>query len=131
MKASTPRLRELRRKETAAERIAWHLLRGRRAGIKFRRQVQIGHYAVDFYCFECRLAVELDGSVHAQPSQMKKDRAKDAYLSRLGIRVLRLPNGLVTEDPDEFVRKIRESGMIRVTPEKPLASIDGDKRRGQ
>jgi uroporphyrinogen-III synthase len=95
-------------------------LRDRRAGLKFRRQFPIGNYVVDFYCFEVRMAVELDGSAHAQPSQVKKDRAKDAYLTRLGIRVLRLPNGQVMEDPEGFVKKIRESALSRIPPERPL-----------
>ena len=111
MKVPTPRVRELRRQETAAEKLAWHLLRDRRAGLKFRRQFPIGNHVVDFYCFELRLAVELDGSAHAQPSRIKKDRAKDAYLTRLGIRVLRLPNGLVTDNPEGFVKTIRECGV--------------------
>jgi len=108
VKVPIPKARKLRRDETAAERVAWHLLRDRRAGLKFRRQFPIGNHFVDFYCFELRLAVELDGSVHAQPSQMKKDQAKDAYLRSLGIRVLRLPNGLVMEDPEAFLKKICE-----------------------
>ena len=49
-------------------------------GLKFRRQYPIENYVVDFYCCEPRLAVELDGGVHSQPSQMRKDAAKDAYL---------------------------------------------------
>lgn len=105
----TKRIRELRRSQTEAEKAAWYLLRGRRLGLKFRRQVPIDDYVVDFYCFERRLAVELDGSIHAQPSQVRKDSAKDSYLSRLGIRVLRLPNGLVLEDPERFARKVREA----------------------
>ncbi|HEV2492081.1 MAG TPA: endonuclease domain-containing protein [Terriglobia bacterium] len=119
----TPRLRELRRQQTAAEKLAWHLLRDRRAGLKFRRQFPIGNYVVDFYCFEARLAVELDGSAHAQPSQEKRDRDKDAYLKSIGIRVLRLPNGLVTENPEEFVRKIRECGA----PQAPVTRNDSVK----
>jgi len=120
VKVPTPRLRELRRQQTAAEKVAWYLLRDRRTGPKFRRQFPIANYVVDFYCFEVRLAVELDGSVHRQPSQAKKGRAKDEYLKSIGIRVLRLPNGLVTEDPEEFVRKIRECGMSRRAPQRPL-----------
>ena len=96
-------------------------MRDRRAGLKFRRQFPIGNYVVDFYCFEVRMAVELDGGAHAQPSQAKKDRAKDAYLTRLGVRVLRLPNGQVMEeDPEGFVKKIRESALSRTAPERPL-----------
>lgn len=42
--------------------------------------------------------------------------AKDPYLKGVGIRVLRLPNGLVAENPEEFVRKIRECAA----PTRPL-----------
>jgi very-short-patch-repair endonuclease len=105
---NTQCVRELRHQQTEAEKAAWHLLRARRLGLKFRRQYAIENYVVDFYCCELRLAVELDGGVYSQPSQMKKDAARDAYLGKLGIRVLRLPNGLVTENPEGFVRKVRE-----------------------
>ena len=56
---------ELRKKQTPAEDALWHLLRDRQlAGLKIRRQHQIGDYIVDFFCPEYGLAVELDGAVH-------------------------------------------------------------------
>ena len=108
MHIPTPRVRELRRNQTEAEQAAWYLLRGRGLGVKFRRQCRIETWVVDFYCFEHRLAIELDGGIHSQPSQMRKDAAKEDFLRNLGITLLRIPNGLVSEDPDEFVRKVRE-----------------------
>jgi very-short-patch-repair endonuclease len=109
----TQRVRELRRNQTEAEKVAWHLLRGHRAGTKFRRQWRIENWVVDFYCFEHRLAIELDGGVHSQLSQMMKDAPKEDYLRKLGISLLRIPNGLVLEDPEEFVRKVREAIQAR------------------
>jgi very-short-patch-repair endonuclease len=107
VKLATDRVRELRRDETEAERRAWYLLRDRRTlGLKFHRQYRIGNNVVDFYCFGIRLAIELDGGVHSQPSQAKRDAAKDEYLRSLGIRVLRVPNGLVLQDPEAFRAKI-------------------------
>ncbi len=103
------RVRELRRAQTEAEEAAWYLLRGRALGAKFRRQCRIENWVVDFFCFEHRLAIELDGGVHSQPSQMRKDAAKDDYLRTLGIRLLRVPNGLVLEDPEEFARRVRRA----------------------
>ena|SRR5271167_182351 len=108
MRIPTPRIRELRSNQTEAERPAWYLLRDRRLGAKFRRQHAIGNWVVDFFCREHRLAIELDGSVHSQPSQMRKDASKEEYLRGLGIRLLRVPNGLVLEDLEGFVRKLRE-----------------------
>ncbi len=116
MPVPTRRLRELRRTQTEAERAAWYLLRGRSLGARFRRQCRIDNWAVDFFCFEHRLAIELDGSVHSQPSQMRKDATKDDYLRTLGIRLLRVPNGMVLEDPEEFVRRVRRA--IGVESEK-------------
>ncbi|MGH9357853.1 MAG: endonuclease domain-containing protein [Terriglobia bacterium] len=107
----TPRVRELRRGETEAEKAAWRLLRARRTGLKFHRQHPIGKYVVDFYCFELRLAIELDGSAHSQPSQITRDKAKDSCLRSIGIRVLRLPNGLVLEDSEGFLSRIRAASL--------------------
>ena len=89
-------------------------MRGRRLDAKFRRQCRIENWVVDFYCFEHRLAIELDGGVHSQPSQMRKDAAKEDYLRTLGISLLRIPNGLVVEDPEEFVGKVREAIEVRM-----------------
>jgi len=117
----TQRVRELRRDQTEAERAAWYLLRGRRLGAKFRRQCRIENWVVDFYCFEHRLAIELDGGVHSHSSQLRKDAAKEDYLRTLGISLLRIPNGLVVEDREEFVRKVREAigvMMARVWPRR-------------
>jgi very-short-patch-repair endonuclease len=107
MRLLTGRVRELRRNQTEAEEAAWHPLRDRRLGVKFRRQCRIDKWVVDFYCFEHRLALELDGGVHSQTSQMRKDAAKEDYLRTIGVRLLRIPNGLVLQDPEEFVRKVR------------------------
>ena len=44
---------------------------------------------------------------------MRKDAAKDDYLRNLGIGLLRIPKGLVLEDAEEFVRKVREAIEVR------------------
>jgi very-short-patch-repair endonuclease len=106
MRIATTRVRELRAEQTEAETAAWYLLRNRRLGLRFHRQYPIDKFVVDFYCFERRLAIELDGGVHSQPSQIRKDLAKDAYLRGIGIIVLRLPNGLVLNDPGRFIQKV-------------------------
>ena len=104
------RVRNLRKQSTAAETAGWWLLRNRQVlGMKFRRQCALGRFVVDFYCSEARLVIELDGGAHSQPSRMKKDRAKDHFLHSKGLRVLRLANGLVLEDPDAFRCKVCEA----------------------
>jgi type I restriction enzyme R subunit len=111
--------RKLRRQQTPAEELAWNLLRSRRCGgLKFRRQVSIENCIVDFYCFEERLAVELEGSVHSQPSQERRDRARKQFLERQGIRLLQVPNGLVLEAPEEFVARIQKAALARAAERK-------------
>ena len=99
MRIPTQRVRKLRRNQTEAEKAARYLLCDRRRGAKFRRPCRIENWVVDFYCFEYRLAVELDGSVHSQPSQRGRDAAKEDYLRTLGIRLLRIPNGFGAGGP--------------------------------
>ncbi len=91
--ADLQRARVFHRKETWAERLVWHWLRGRRFnGYKFRRQHPEGKYHLDFYCAEAALSVELDGSGHGHPSQQEHDAERTAYLTSRGIKELRFWN---------------------------------------
>ena len=84
------RARAMRREPTDAEVRLWRLLRDRRlSGHKFRRQVPVGPYIVDFLCVGARLIVEADGSQHADDA---RDEVRDAYLAREGWKVLRFWN---------------------------------------
>ena len=104
----TKRARQMRHEDTRAEKLAWILLRDRRMfGLKFRRQVPIDNYIVDFYCHELRLIVELDGLVHDDPIQTRKDERRNARLKHLGYRILRVANGMVMQAPDVFAEEIR------------------------
>src|SRR5215831_5009325 len=65
-----PLAREMRRDDRKAEKIAWTLLKDRRLdGFKFRRQFPIENFIVDFYCYEAKLIIELDGDIHAETEQ--------------------------------------------------------------
>ena len=107
------RSREMRRDQTKAERLTWGILRDRQThGLKFRRQVPIDEYIVDFYCDEMRIIMELDGDVHETPEQRAKDDRRGKRLRELGFTILRIPNGLAINDPDrlrEMVRSLRPS----------------------
>jgi very-short-patch-repair endonuclease len=85
------RARELRRQMTPAERLLWrHLCRKQLGGLRFRRQHPIDRFIVDFYCAEHRLAVEIDGDVHA--AQTEYDKARTEWLEARGCRVIRFTN---------------------------------------
>ncbi len=60
--------------------------------IQFKRQYQIGPYIVDFYCFQSRLIVELDGSQHCEPEAVEYDRKRTEHLSSQGYLVIRISN---------------------------------------
>ena len=91
---------------TDAEQRLWFFLRKRcLSGWRFRRQVPIGPYIVDFACFERRVIIEIDGSQHA--SAHTYDSRRDRYLSARGFRVLRFWNNEVLENPDGVAQIIR------------------------
>jgi very-short-patch-repair endonuclease len=83
--------RRLRRDQTDAERPLWFKLRDRRlAGWKFKRQVPIDRFVVDFLCVERKLIIELDGGQHNLSSQ--RDNERTALLEAMGYLVLRFWN---------------------------------------
>ncbi|HEY7200276.1 MAG TPA: DUF559 domain-containing protein [Candidatus Dormibacteraeota bacterium] len=47
--------RQLRRDMTLPERMLWNAIRGRRLGPRFRREVPMDPYIVDFYCPDAKL----------------------------------------------------------------------------
>jgi very-short-patch-repair endonuclease len=88
--ARTAQAKILRRNATDAEKQLWSLLRDRRLqGWKFRRQVPLGPYIVDFYCSEAKLIVEVDGGQHANSA---KDAARTDWFNKSGYRVKRYWN---------------------------------------
>jgi adenine-specific DNA-methyltransferase len=76
---------------TDAERAIWQMFRSRQIEhLKFRRQVPIGRYVVDFICHESRLIVEIDGGQH--DSMASTETARTEVLQAQGYRVLRFWN---------------------------------------
>ncbi len=99
--------RKLRNNATPAEQLFWELVRDRRfLGLKFRRQHQIGDYIADFYCDEKKLVIELDGGVHDEPTRIKIDHKRDAYMKSLGLNVLRLSNEQLMSNPEKVLTSI-------------------------
>ena len=99
--------RELREAETEAERKLWPLLRNRQLkGKKFRRQHAFSNYILDFYCHECKLAIEVDGQVHKNAENQQYDAARTTLLNDYGIKVIRFWNNEVLHETEKVLNKI-------------------------
>ena len=95
--SSASKARQLRKDSTDAERRMWALLRNCQfADRKFRRQVPIGPYVVDFVCLEKRLIVELDGGHHMTRGDYDAERTK--WLMGQGFRIIRFWNNQVLNE---------------------------------
>jgi very-short-patch-repair endonuclease len=100
--------RTLRRNMTDAERVLWYRIRHKQIdGHRFRRQVPIGPYIVDFACLDVRLIVEIDGGQHGDA--VVDDGARDAWLAARGYRVFRLWNNDVIGNIDGVLEHLRDA----------------------
>jgi len=114
MTSSLSNARELRQHSTDAERILWRFVRNRHlGGYRFRRQVWLGRYIVDFVCLRARLVVELDGGQHAE--RMSEDLERTLDLARAGFLVMRFWNDEVLQQTDRVLECILES-LIQACP---------------
>jgi very-short-patch-repair endonuclease len=50
--------------------------------VQFNRQKVIGNYIVDFYCFQAKLIVELDGSQHFEEEALIYDEQRTEYFTQ-------------------------------------------------
>ena len=79
---------------TKEERHLWYDFL-RQYPVRFSRQKVLGKYIVDFYSTQAKIIIELDGSQHYEPENVKKDAERTAYLEEFGLTVLRIPNNEV------------------------------------
>ena len=104
-------MKEIRRNPrnslTPAKAALWRALQGSKLGKKFRRQHSIGNYVVDFYCPECKLAIELDGERHFHSIASEYDLRRTEFLNRHNNRVLRFENRAVFERSDGVLETIK------------------------
>ena len=89
--------RRLRREMTPHERKLWYLFL-RKYPLKLYKQLIIGKFIVDFYCTPAKLVIEIDGSQHYAPQGMAYDEERSAFLSALGLEVLRFSNRDIDRD---------------------------------
>jgi very-short-patch-repair endonuclease len=127
MTAKTTFARRLRRNQTDAERVLWFRLRDRRLnGLKFKRQVPVDKYIVDFLCTEARLIIELDGGQHAT----RDETNRTAVLEAMGYVVLRFWTNDVLSNTDGVLEEILNAiDRHPQEPPHPIPLPSGERER--
>jgi very-short-patch-repair endonuclease len=109
---------------TQTEVRLWILLKGRRLdGWKFRRQVPIGPYIVDFYCPGAKLVVELDGASHDSQEKDEEDNERQAWLEAKGYKVLRFSSDNPEGDYLEGVWTTIQGALDEVSASVALRAV--------
>ena len=92
---------------TDAEQMLWQRLRRKQIhGTQFNRQKPLLNYIVDFYSSKASLVIELDGSQHREPENLRKDAARDQALTTRGLRVLRFDDRQVLTEIESVMEVI-------------------------
>jgi len=116
-----PTARTLRKNMTDSERLLWSRIRRKQLrGFQFYRQKVVGNYIVDFYCPSAKIIVEVDGSQHYEEDGKRKDKIRDAYLSKLGFEVLRFSSLDVMKNLDGVLVEIWNHLPSSESPSVPL-----------
>ena len=99
----------MRSNMTKEEVKLWNILRAKRFyGFRFKRQVLIGDYIVDFLCPEQGLIVEIDGGQHNENDNIINDELRTIYLEQQGYRVLRFWNNEVWNNIEGVLQVIKD-----------------------
>lgn len=107
----------LRKTITPWEAKLWYYLRGKRFyGLKFKRQVPMGDYVVDFCCQEKRLIIECDGGQHTEAEIMQKDSEKQQFVESKGYKVLRFQNIDIDNNIEGVLEEIRRATINPSVP---------------
>ena len=101
--------REMRKEPTEFESILWEQIRHDQLGIRFRRQYIFEGAIFDFFCPKHRLAVEVDGEIHAGAERQKEDSERDEFfLNEHQILTLRFSNSDVKENIISVLETIKK-----------------------
>jgi very-short-patch-repair endonuclease len=105
--------RTLRKRSTEAEKLLWSRLRGRRfEGIKFKRQMPIANYIVDFVALDLKFVIEVDGGQHDVRATQDVERTR--ILEEWGYHVVRFWNNDVLGNIDGVLEAIlQELQLVR------------------
>ncbi len=72
----------------------------------FHRQKPLDNFIADFFCFELKLVIEIDGASHDWEETRKKNSLKETRFYVLGLNTLRVKDAEVFKRLDEVIRII-------------------------
>ena len=97
----------LRNNMPETEKILWNKIRRKQLlGIKFRRQCSVGAYIIDFFSFEKKLAIEIDGDSHFIVKAQTYDKKRTEFLKKNNIQVIRFTNVEIVNNLDGCLEKL-------------------------
>ncbi len=109
------RARALRKAGNLAEVLFWNQVKNKQfKGYDFDRQKIIGNYIADFYCTNCNVVVEIDGSSHDEKQEY--DAARDAYFESLGLTVIHVTDMAVKKDLNGVMEMLMNHPALKGTP---------------
>ena len=87
-------------------------------------------YIADFACVPGRLVIEVDGATHASDKEVAYDNRRDAYLHRLGWRVMRIRNEDIYRNLDTVLDAVWAALHAPSAHLQPAASMGTSPARG-
>ena len=105
-KKTIQRARQLRKEMSLPEILLWQQLRKKPSGLKFRKQHPAGPYVADFFCYEARLVIEVDGDAHDRGNRPQRDAMRDRWFAARRFGIMRIPARDVLRDLDGVLRGI-------------------------
>ncbi|MFD1551447.1 leucine--tRNA ligase [Putridiphycobacter roseus] len=101
--------KEMRANPTDAEAALWTELKGKKLGIKFRKQHLITDFIVDFVCLSKKLIVEIEKDHHGNEESIAKEKIQTKTLEDLGYKIIRLSDEEVVAHTEQVLKSISDA----------------------
>ena len=109
--------RQLRKAGNLSEVLFWNRVKNKQfKGYDFDRQKIVGNYIVDFFCTNCNVVIEIDGSSHND--KVEYDAERDKFLQSLGLTVIHIPVKDVMNNLDGVMQMLFDHPALTGTPPK-------------
>ncbi len=102
----------MRKASTPEEGKLWHLYL-KKFEPRFKRQVVIGPYIVDFYCSKLNLIIEIDGEQHFFEENLDYEKRREDFLQKEGYKLLRFYNSDINKKLNDTETMIYHSCIDR------------------